>query len=173
MICIHVPLVRHLWDVCVCVCYSSCMPFTYLMCVCIYVCVFEFVCVYKLTHAFDSSVIQVVAEGTFTTEGAVRVDAGAVFTGVIHTLIHIWEKEQGVSYRTTFSEPKVQLEVNFHIHFIFILHFVTTVFLHSIHISLLHSNSVSNFNHLNGKFDLALLLAVLVSIHVCVLCSLL
>lgn len=40
-------------------------------------------------HAFDTSVIQVVAEGTFTAEGAIGVDADAIFTRVIQTLIHI------------------------------------------------------------------------------------
>lgn len=51
-------------------------------------------CVYELTHTFDSSVIQVVAEGTFTAERAIGIDADAIFTRVIQTLIHICKREK-------------------------------------------------------------------------------
>lgn len=52
------------------------------------------VSVYVLTHTFDSSVIQVIAKGTFTTEGAISVNADTIFTWVIQTLVHICTKKK-------------------------------------------------------------------------------
>lgn len=75
-----------------CICYVN---YFYVPYVCVSLYVFTVcVCVCELTHAFDSSVIQVVAEGTFTAEGAISVDTCTIFTWVIQTLIHICTREK-------------------------------------------------------------------------------
>ena len=45
-----------------------------------------------LTDTVDSGVVQVIPEGAFTAEGAVRVDTDAVLAdaGVVQTLVHIY-----------------------------------------------------------------------------------
>lgn len=50
---------------------------------------FNFRC--HLTNTFDSSVIQVVSEGTFTAERTICVDADTILADswVIQTLVHI------------------------------------------------------------------------------------
>lgn len=87
--------------VCAFVMLAACLVRTLCAYVRMYISVYMDLCVYELTHAFDTSVIQVVAEGTFTAEGAIGVDADAIFTRVIQTLIHICARQRrGMLYWT-------------------------------------------------------------------------
>ena len=50
-----------------------------------------------LTDTVDSGVVQVISEGAFAAERAIRVDADAVLAdaGVVQTLVHIYTHTQG------------------------------------------------------------------------------
>ena len=65
------------------------------------------------TDTVDSSVVQVVTEGAFTAERAVRVDADAVLAdaGVVQTLVHIYTQTRESKGDTMVALPNVSRRV--------------------------------------------------------------